>query len=90
MVSYPCHLSVPHFSWAGLNLEVNQYSVLILSPVTDNEKKDKKQCLLDTPHKVTVNNKRLFIKTQKVREKNMHTHVYKSQRIIKNYKGKLL
>ena len=52
-----------------------------------NEKRGNKQCLLDTPRRVTVNNKRLISKHIKS-EKNMH--IYKSNDIIKNYKGKLL
>ena len=51
------------------------------------KKTGNKQCLLDTPHRVTVNNKRLISKRKKS-EKNMH--IYKSHGIIKNYKGKLL
>ena len=51
-----------------------------------NEKRDNKQCLLDTPRRVTVNNKRLISKCKKS-EKNMH--IYKSHGIIKNYKEKL-
>ena len=52
-----------------------------------NEKRDNKQCLLDTPRRVRVTNKRL-ISEHKKSEKNLHT--YKSHGIIKNYKGKLL
>ena len=52
-----------------------------------NEKRDNKQCLLDTPRRVTVNNKR-FISNVKSQRKNMH--IYKSHGIIKNYKEKLL
>ena len=53
---------------------------------SQNEKRGNKQCLLDTPRRVTVNNKRLIsihvhIKSEK------HMHIYKSHRIIKNYKG---
>ena len=53
----------------------------------ENEKRDNKQCLLDTPSRVTVNNKRLISKCKKS-EKKMH--IYKSHGIIKNYKEKLL
>ena len=53
----------------------------------NNEKRDNKQCLLDTPRRVTVNNKRLISKHKKS-EKNMHK--YKSHGVIKNYIGKLL
>ena len=42
-------------------------------------KKDNKQCLLDTPRRVTVNNKRLISK---------HEKSEKSQDFIKNHKGK--
>ena len=52
-----------------------------------NEKRGNKQCLLDTPGRVTVNNKRL-ISIHIKSEKNMH--IYKSHGIIENYKGKLL
>ena len=51
------------------------------------KKRGNKQCLLDTPRRVTVNNKRL-ISIHIKSEKNMH--IYKSHGIIKNYKGKLL
>ena len=34
-----------------------------------NEKRDNKQCLLDTPRKVKVDNKRLISKCKKSREK---------------------
>ena len=44
-----------------------------------NEKRGNKQCLLDTPRRVTVNNKRLISKHKKS-EKSMH--IYKSHRII--------
>ena len=40
-----------------------------------NEERDNKQCLLDTPRRVTVNNKR-FISNVKSQRKNMH--IYKS------------
>ena len=33
--------------------------------VSDNEKRDNKQCLFDTPRRVTVNNKRLVSKCKK-------------------------
>ena len=55
--------------------------------IARNEKRGNKQCLLDTPRRVIVNNKRLISKHKKS-EKSMH--IYKSHRIIKNYKGKLL
>ena len=35
----------------------------------ENEKRDNKQCLLDTPRKVTVNNKRLISKCKKSEKK---------------------
>ena len=50
-----------------------------------NEKRDNKQCLLDTP--VTITNKRLISKHKKSEKK---LHIYKSHGNIKNYKGKLL
>ena len=34
-----------------------------------NEKRGNKQCLLDTPHRVTVNNKRLISKCKKSEKK---------------------
>ena len=43
--------------------------------------------LIRYPRRVTVNNKRL-ISNHKKSEKSMH--IYKSHRIIKDYKGKLL
>ena len=47
------------------------------------KKKDNKQCLLDTPCRVTVNNKRLISKHKKSEKKYAYTKA-----IIKNYKGK--
>ena len=58
---------------------------LLQEYVKDNEKRDNKQCLLDTPRRVTVNNKRLISKFKKS-EKNMN--IYKCHGIIKNYKQK--
>ena len=55
--------------------------------IRKNEKKDYKQCLLDTPRRVTVTNKRLTSKHIKSEKK---LHIYKSHGNIKNYKGKLL
>ena len=52
-----------------------------------NEKRDNKQCLLDTPRRVTVNNKRLLSKCKKSEKKK---NIYKSHGIIKNNKEKLL
>ena len=43
--------------------------------------------LIRYPRRVTVNNKRLISKHKKSEES---MHIYKSHRIIKNYKGKLL
>ena len=36
---------------------------------TMNEKRDNKHCLLDTPRRVTVNNKRLISKCKKTEKK---------------------
>ena len=42
-----------------------------------NEKRDNKQCLLDTPRRVTFNNKRLISK-RKSQRKNIHIYIYVS------------
>ena len=65
------------------------HAILTLCHVTlteTNEKRDNKQCLLDTPRRVTVTNNRLISKHKKS-EKNLH--IYKSHGIIKNYKRTL-
>ena len=50
---------------------------------TQNEKRDNKQCLLDTPRRVIVNNKRLIVKSEK-----KYAYLQKPYGIIKHYKGK--
>ena len=44
-----------------------------------NEKRDNKQCLFDTPRRVTVNNKRLL---SNVKSQRKNVHIYKSHGII--------
>ena len=45
------------------------------SAAVKNEKRDNKQCLLDTPRRVTFNNKRLKSKGKSQRN---NVHIYKS------------
>ena len=49
-----------------------------------NEKRDKKQCLLDTPRRVTVNNKRFVSKGKNSEKINIGFYT----KAIKNHKGK--
>ena len=42
-----------------------------------NEKRDNKQCLLDTPRRVTVNNKRLLSKCKKSEKKCAYMYLQK-------------
>ena len=60
-------------------------------------KKGNKQCLLDTPRRVTVNNKKDLYQNAKSQRKPvdwpiqaLYICTYKSHGIIKIYKGKLL
>ena len=46
----------------------------------NNEKRDNKKCLLDTPRRVTVTNKRL-ISEHKKSEKNLH--IYKTTALLR-------
>ena len=48
-----------------------------------NEKRDNKQCLLDTPRRVTVNNKRLISKCKKPEKKYAYTKAIALLRITK-------
>ena len=48
-----------------------------------NEKRDNKQCLLDTPRMVTVNNKRLILKRKKAEKKYAYTKAMALLRITK-------
>ena len=68
---------------SGINQKHENYQTFFMLNSAENEKYNK-QCLLDTPRRVTVNNKRL-ISTHKKSEKIC---IYKSHGIIKNYKGK--
>ena len=52
-----------------------------------NEKRDNKQCLLDTPHRVTVNNKRLISKCKKPEKKHTYTKAIALLRITKGNKS---
>ena len=56
-------------------------SIKVLYNIRNNEKRDNKQCLLDTPRRVTVSNKR-HIKTQKSEKK--YAYIQKPYGIIKN------
>ena len=53
-----------------------------------NEKRDNKQCLLDTPHRVTVNNKRLVSKCKKSEKKYAFTKAMALLRITKRNHSK--
>ena len=56
----------------------------VVYKINRNEKRVNKQCLLDTPRRVTVNNKRLIYQNAKSQRKNIHI-----QKLwLKNYKGK--
>ena len=48
-----------------------------LSPPVRNEKRDNRQCLLDTPRRVTVNNKRLVSKCKKSEKKYAYMYLQK-------------
>ena len=69
--------NVPDKSLSGWHLQTVQMHKL-------NEKRDNKQCLLETPRRVTVNCKKS--------EKKMHIYKFIAMAlmIIKNYKEKLL
>ena len=58
-------------------------SIKVLYNIRNNEKKDNKQCLLDTPRRVTVNNKRLLSKCKKSEKKSIFTQAMALLRITK-------
>ena len=59
-----------HYESSHLDLQCLQIQLLCVWCFKGkNEKRDNKQCLLDTPRRVTVNNKRLISKCKKSEKK---------------------